>query len=72
MTDGSYKYAGTSPTASYQRVCYVLYAASNPYIHSGVVYNMSGLIKSKWGAGPLVLHMPTYCPYSGTRKYYKR
>lgn len=74
MSDGSYKRVGTTPTAKKQKVCYIQYPLTSPYIHSGIVYSISGStikIKSKWGAGPLVIHNVNYSPYSGTPIYYK-
>lgn len=75
MTDGSYKKVGTKPTAKKQKVCYIQYPLTTPYVHSGIVYSISGStikIKSKWGAGPLVIHNVNYSPYSGTPTYYKK
>lgn len=34
--------------------------------------DVAGKYISKWGAGPLVLHSPDYCPYGSARKYYKK
>lgn len=75
MSDGSYKKVGTKPTATGQKVCYTQYPLNNPFIHSGVVYSISGntiKLTSKWGAGPLVRHNVSYSPYGGTPIYYKR
>jgi hypothetical protein len=74
MGDGSYKKVGTSPTAVKQKVCYTQYPLVNPCVHSGIVYSISGStvkLRSKWGAGPLVIHTVSYSPYSGTPIYYK-
>lgn len=75
MSDGSYTQVGTSPTATSQKVCYTQYPLVNPYIHSGIVYSISGStvkLTSKWGAGPLVRHNVSYSPYGGTPIYFKR
>ncbi len=74
MEDGSYSKVGTTPTAVNQKVCYIQYPLTNPYIHSGIVYKISGTtitLQSKWGAGPLVIHNVSYSPYGGTPIYYK-
>lgn len=74
MFDGSYTKVGTTPTATNQKVCYTQYPLNNPYVHSGIVYSISGStikLTSKWGAGPLVIHNVTYSPYNGTPIYYK-
>lgn len=39
--------------------------------HSGVVLP-NGKYLSKWGAGPLMEHDPTYCPYPSTNRQYYR
>lgn len=75
MTDGSYTKVGTTPTATGQKVCYTQYPLVNPYVHSGIVYSISGStikLKSKWGSGPLVIHNVSYSPYGGTAFYYER
>lgn len=43
--------------------------------HSAIVSPVgAGLYDSKWGAGPLMRHAPSYCPYvsSSGMKYYKK
>lgn len=75
MTDGSYARVGSKPTATGQKVCYIQYPLTNPYIHSGIVYSIKGStikIKSKWGSCPLVIHNVKYSPYGGTPTYYKK
>ena len=60
MTDGSYRYVGTYPTAAGQKV---FYPATN---HSAVVVNTSGTLRSKWGRGCLMQHSWENSPYYGT------
>ncbi|MDO5124653.1 MAG: hypothetical protein Q4D44_08340 [Eubacteriales bacterium] len=63
MSDGSY--TSTSYISSASKVHY----PSDK--HSANVYDATGnsisnaLVKSKWGAGPLMIHKVHYCPYSG-------
>lgn len=60
MTDGSYAYVGTSPTANKQKVFYDY----GDNAHSGIVTNYkTQQITSKWGEGPLVSHNVYDCPY---------
>lgn len=60
MSDGSYTYVGSNPTANGQKVYYP-YSGNE---HSGVVTNYSTKeITSKWGPGPLVRHNVYNCPY---------
>jgi len=71
-SDGSYKSVGSKPTASGQKVRWVL---NGGILHSGIVYSYTSskiTITSKWGQAPLMRHSATYSPYAGTRTYYKR
>ena len=76
VSDGSYKYVGTTATASSQKVVYKYQKVPNDmWIHSGISVNKTGTIKSKWGQGPLMQHMTAYCPYFGQYnvvQYYKK
>lgn len=77
VKDGSYKYVGTSPTAVGEKVVYrdQSFIPLDDWIHSGITVNTTGLIKSKWGAGPLMQHSISYSPYIGkfsTISYYKK
>ncbi len=70
ISDGSYKKLGKKALG--QKVCYI--KGTKEYVHSGIVYSLSNgktTIISKWGAGPLVCHEVSYCPYSGTPTYFK-
>lgn len=77
VSDGSYKYVGTKPTAKSQKVVYKSQnGAADYWHHSGVVTQKSPVkITSKWGQGPLMNHLSHYCPYfndANVLSYYKR
>lgn len=70
VNDGSYKYVGTSPTASGQKVVYAYQKV--PYDiweHSAITVNKTGTLRSKWGQAPLMQHSVNYCPYVGNYVY---
>lgn len=74
ISDGSYqKITNKNNRGADNRVVWI---QDNSYIHSGYLVsinnNGSYNIRSKWGAGPLMLHKASYSPYDGTREYYKR
>ena len=81
VSDGSYKLAGSSPTANSQKIVYKdqSYVPLDDWIHSGIVVSYksssSYKVQSKWGQGPLMRHSKGYSPYTGsytTISFYKK
>lgn len=76
VSDGSYKYVGTKPTAKNQIVVYMYQQMPiDSWLHSGVTINDRGGIISKWGQAPLMQHLLGYDPYTGQYnvvQYYKK
>jgi len=66
VEDGSYTRTNTAPGRK------IVYYDNTGAAHSGVVYANTGWVVSKWGAGCLMRHMISDCPYdSHDVRYYK-
>mgnify|MGYP001774577766 CR=1 FL=1 len=85
MTEGGGKYWMSDPSLYMSDSSYISTHSTDPkatkvyydndlkYAHSAVIpYPGSRYLVSKWGADPLMRHLPTDCPYdAGHLKYYK-
>ena len=66
VSDGSYRYVNKKVNKKNKIVVY------GKWIHSGVVDTSGGMVRSKWGQGPLMWHHWMYSPYSGGVKTYEK